>query len=108
MKRCLGSSSVGQKSPIKVEHGEEATELTGGNIRHPAGEIVSAFEDLLMVQYRCGAMAAASVGRSLVLGATASVAAGKVPGTGAVPLSAESLHPPRQFFNALHELGVVR
>jgi hypothetical protein len=37
----------------------------GGKIRQPAGEIVSAFEDLLMVQYRCGVMAAASVGRSV-------------------------------------------
>jgi hypothetical protein len=48
-------------------------------------------------------------------GVTVSMAAGTVPGTGAavagagaVPLCAMSLHPPRQFFIALHELGVVR
>jgi hypothetical protein len=40
----------------------------GGKIRQPAGEIVSAFEDLLMVLYHCGAMSAASVGRSVVVG----------------------------------------
>jgi hypothetical protein len=39
----------------------------GGKIRQPASEIVSAFEDLLMVLYHCGAMAAASVGRSVVV-----------------------------------------
>jgi hypothetical protein len=39
----------------------------GGKIRQPAGEIVSAFEDLRMVQYRCGAVSAASVGRSAVV-----------------------------------------
>jgi hypothetical protein len=30
MEWCLDCSSVGQKSPIKVENAEEATELTGG------------------------------------------------------------------------------
>jgi hypothetical protein len=39
----------------------------GGKIRQPAGEIVSAFDDLLMVQYHCDVMAAASVGRSVVV-----------------------------------------
>jgi hypothetical protein len=46
---------------------------------------------------------------------TVSGAGGTVPGTeatvagaGAVPLSVKSLHPPRQFFSALHELGAVR
>jgi hypothetical protein len=39
----------------------------GGKIHQPAGDIVSAFEDLLMGQYHCGAMAAASVGRSVVV-----------------------------------------
>jgi hypothetical protein len=34
-----------------------------GKIRQPAGEIVSAFEDLLMVQYHCGVM---SAGQSVV------------------------------------------
>jgi hypothetical protein len=39
---CLGSSSVGQKSPVKVQHAEKATELTVGfrkgavlNMGHP-------------------------------------------------------------------------
>jgi hypothetical protein len=34
----------------------------GGKIREPVGKIVSPFEDLLMVQYHCGAMSATSVG----------------------------------------------
>jgi hypothetical protein len=47
-------------------------------------------------------------------GVTVYGAAGTVLGTGAavaragaIPLSDESLHLPRQFYNALHELGVV-
>jgi hypothetical protein len=34
----------------------------GCKIRQPAGEIVSAFENLLIVQYHFGAMSAALVG----------------------------------------------
>jgi hypothetical protein len=30
MERCLDSSSVGQKSPVKIQHAQEAPELTGG------------------------------------------------------------------------------
>jgi hypothetical protein len=30
----------------------------GGKVRQPDGKIVSAFKDLLMVQYHCGAMSA--------------------------------------------------
>jgi hypothetical protein len=37
----------------------------GSKIRQVAGEIVSAFEDRLMVQYHCGAVSAASVRRSV-------------------------------------------
>jgi hypothetical protein len=36
-------------------------------IRQPAGEIVNAFEDLRMVQYHCGVVSAASVGRCAVV-----------------------------------------
>jgi hypothetical protein len=39
----------------------------GGKNRQPASDIVSAFEDLLMVQYHCGVMSEASVGRSVVV-----------------------------------------
>jgi hypothetical protein len=54
-----------------------------------------------------------SRGRSVVGAAvpgavvTVSGAGGTVPGTGAVPLGAEGLHPPRQLINACHQLGVV-
>jgi hypothetical protein len=30
MERCLGSSSVEQISPVKVQHAKKSTELTGG------------------------------------------------------------------------------
>jgi hypothetical protein len=30
MECCVSSSSVGQKSPVKVQHTQEETELTGG------------------------------------------------------------------------------
>jgi hypothetical protein len=29
MKRCLGSSGVGQKLPVEIQHAQEAAELTG-------------------------------------------------------------------------------
>jgi hypothetical protein len=30
MERCLGGSGVGQKSPVEIQHAQEAAELTGG------------------------------------------------------------------------------
>jgi hypothetical protein len=60
-----------------------------------------------------GCSSAVPVGQSVVRAAvpgtvvTVSGAGGTVPGSGAVPFSAESLHPAGQFFNVLNELGVV-
>jgi hypothetical protein len=30
VERCLGRSGVGQKSPVEIQHAQEAAELTGG------------------------------------------------------------------------------
>jgi hypothetical protein len=57
----LSGGTVGATIP------EVETIPLGGKIRHPVSEIVSAFENLLMVQYHCGAMTEALVGRAVVV-----------------------------------------
>jgi hypothetical protein len=43
IERCLDSSSVGQKSPVEIQHAQEAPELTGGLRRRTAMQICHSF-----------------------------------------------------------------